>query len=218
MGAALVRFMRQLGWQRFALVGHDRGARVAYRMALDSPRRVSHLAVLDIVPTLEVAQAMSYRLAFEMVNWFLLAQPHPFPETLIGADPGFYVNRILDAWAAKGDAISDQARARYVRQFEAPAVRRAVCDEYRAAAGIDLEHDRADHAAGRRIEAPLLVLWSAHDIAGQHFDPIAVWRRWAVQVSGRALDCGHFLMEQAAEPVCEEIEAFLLRGSAPRGA
>jgi haloacetate dehalogenase len=209
IGSALVRFMRDLGLPRFGLVGHDRGARVAYRMALDSPDSVSHLVVLDIVPTLEVAEAMSYRLALEMVNWFLLAQPTPFPETLIGGDPAFYVNRILDAWAGKGDVISAEARAQYIRQFESPAVCRAVCDEYRAAAGVDLEHDRADRAAGRRIESPLLALWSPHDIAGQYFEPIAVWRRWAAQVSGRALDCGHFLMEEAPEAVCDEIEAFV---------
>lgn len=207
-GRALVRLMRELGLRRFAVVGHDRGARVAYRMALDQPGAISHLGVLDIVPTLDVAQAMSYPLALEMANWFVLAQPAPFPETLL-TDP--YVNHILDAWAGKAGAITDEARAAYTAQFASAAVRHAVCEDYRAAAGADLEHDRADRAAGRRIECPVLALWSAHDIAARYFDPLAAWRRWAGEVHGRALDCGHFLMEEASDAVAGAIEALLAK-------
>jgi haloacetate dehalogenase len=205
---ALVQFMRSLGFERFGLVGHDRGARVAYRMALDHPGAITRLGVLDIVPTLEVAEAMSYELALETSNWFALAQPAPFPETLLS---DLYVNHVLDAWAGKADVITEEARRAYTAQFRSPDVRHAVCEDYRAAAGVDLEHERADRAAGRRIRCPVLALWSARDIAGRYFDPIAVWRRWAADVSGRALDCGHFMMEQAPDAVAEAIEALLFR-------
>ena len=211
VGRMLVRFMRELGFERFAVIGHDRGARVAYRMALDDADAISHLGVLDIVPTLDVAQAMSYRLALEMANWFVLAQPAPFPETLLTDS---YVNHVLDAWAGKTEVITDEARAAYTAQFGSAAVRHAVCEDYRAAAGADVEHDRADRAAGRRIECPVLALWSARDIAAQYFEPLAVWRRWAGEVHGRALDCGHFLMEEAPDAVAGAIEALLARASA----
>lgn len=209
MGRALLGFMRELGFARFALAGHDRGARVAYRMALDHPQAISHLAVLDIVPTLDMAQAMSFELAQEMTNWFLLSQPAPFPEDLIGAAPELYVNHVLDAWVGRADVISADARAQYVRQFASPAIRAAICDEYRAAARADLAHDRDDLAAGRRIECPVLALWSARDLAGRYFDPLAVWRRWARDVSGGALDCGHFLMEEAPDAVGHALETLL---------
>jgi haloacetate dehalogenase len=214
LGDALLRFMRELGFARFGLAGHDRGARVAYRMALDYPEAISHLAVLDVVPTLEMAEAMSYPLATEMANWFLLAQAAPFPETLIGADPGFYIGHIVDAWQGKADAITPQAREAYTRPFRSAAVRRSVCDEYRAAAGVDLEHERADRASGRRIRCPLLALWSAGDLAGRYFDPLAVWRRWAQEVRGGPLDCGHFMMEEAPDAVAAAIESLLATASA----
>jgi haloacetate dehalogenase len=214
VGEALMQFMQGLGFERFALVGHDRGARVAYRMALDRPDAITQLGVLDIVPTLEVAEAMSYELAMEMANWIILAQPAPFPETLIAADAEFYINRVLDAWAGAPNVISDEARAEYVRPFHSAEVRSAVCEDYRAAASVDLEHERADRAAGRRIDCPVLALWSARDIAGRYFDPLAVWRRWATKVNGRALDCGHFLMEEAPDAVADGIESLLARASA----
>jgi haloacetate dehalogenase len=175
---------------------------------------ITHLGVLDIVPTLEVAEAMSYELAMEMSNWFLLAQPAPFPETLIAADPAFYVSHVLDAWAGKAGVISDEARRAYTAPFRSADVRHAVCEDYRAAAGVDLEHERADRAASRRIACPVLALWSRSDIAGRYFEPLTVWRRWATRVSGRALDCGHFLMEEAPEALADELEQFLPRASA----
>jgi haloacetate dehalogenase len=213
MGRMLTEFMLELGFERFAVAGHDRGGRVGYRMALDQPEAVTHLAVLDIVPTLEMAETLTHELAMEMVNWFLLAQPAPFPETLIGADPDFYIGRILDTWAGDRNAIAREAREEYIRPFRSARVRSSVCDEYRAAAGIDLEHDRADRVADRRIECPVLVLWSAHDLAGRYFDPLAVWRRWAREVGGRALGCGHFMMEEAPEEVSAAIESLVCRVS-----
>ena len=214
LGRTLVKFMRELGFTRFAVVGHDRGARVAYRIALDHPHALTHLGVLDIVPTLEVADAMSHSLALEMANWFLLAQPAPFPETLLGAAPDAYVNHVLDAWAGAPGVITDEARAEYLRAFRSASVRGAICDEYRAAAGIDLEHERADRAAHRRIQCPVLALWSAHDLAGRFFEPLAVWRRWAADVHGQALDCGHFLMEEAPDAVALAVESLLAKASA----
>ncbi len=208
----LAGVMETLGFDRFAVAGHDRGGRVAFRMALDHPARVSRLAVLDVVPTLDMAEGLTHDLALRMVNWFLLAQPSPFPETLLAQAPELYVSHILDTWAGRPDALAPEARAEYVRAFGDPGVRHAACEDYRAGATVDLEHDRADRAAGRTLRCPLLVLWSARGITGTGFEPLAVWKRWAGEVRGRPLDSGHFLMEEAPDAVAAELEAFLGQG------
>jgi haloacetate dehalogenase len=212
LARTLVGVMAALGLTRFAVVGHDRGGRVAYRMALDRSDVVTHLGVLDVIPTLEMAEAMSHELALRTFNWFLLAQPAPLPETLIGRASDFYVNQLLDGWRGVGATLSDEARAEYLHAFRNPDVLRAACEDYRAGAGIDLEHDRRDREEVNRIACPALVLWSASGVTGTYFDPMAIWRRWATDVRGRALECGHFLPEEAADVVAEAVEALLAAG------
>jgi haloacetate dehalogenase len=196
--ATLVEAMRTLGFPRFAVAGHDRGARVAYRMALDHPDRVSRLAVLDVIPTLESAERVDRAFGLTTYHWFFLAQPPPFPERLIGGDPEFFLDHTLGSWLGRPDGIEAAARDEYRRCFRQPGVIRASCEDYRAGLSVDLEHDRADRAAGRRIACPLLVLWSATD-DWKALDPLAVWRGWAERVDGGRIDSGHFLMEEAPD-------------------
>lgn len=211
----LASVMRTLGFDHFSVAGHDRGARVAYRMALDQPERVRRLVLLDIVPSLEMAEHCSHELAMKIANWFLLAQPAPLPETLIGHAAEFYINHVLDQWLAPSGVLDPEARAAYVRAFRDPAVVRAACEDYRAGAGVDLEHDRADRRAGRRITCPLLLLWSARGVTGTFFSPLHVWREWGDDVRGRAIEAGHFLMEEAPDEVSAAMDAFLASDDGP---
>jgi haloacetate dehalogenase len=211
LGAA----MRELGLERWSVAGHDRGARVAYRMALDAPAEIQRLIVLDVVPTLDMVEQCSYALATSLVNWFFLAQPAPLPERLIAGAGDVYVNYILDRWLGSAGSLDPAARDAYVSAFRNPEVVRAVCEEYRAGSTVDIEHDRDDRAAGRQLTCPVLVLWSSEDITGRFFDPLATWRTWARDVRGRAVPAGHFLMEEAAEIVTREITAFLSAGETP---
>lgn len=213
MATALVEVMQALGFPRFAVAGHDRGGRVAYRMAFDHPARVTKLAVLDIVPTAEMVDATDRELAFAAYHWFFLAQPHPLPERLIGADPDFYVAWTVQRWLGRAGAIDPAALADYQRCFRKPSVIRAACEDYRAGLGPDTEHDRADRAAGRRIACPVLALWAATGTDGKALEPLAVWRRWAEQVTGESIPSGHFLMEEAPDAIAAALAAFF--GEAP---
>jgi haloacetate dehalogenase len=208
MADDMVAVMDELGYDEYLVAGHDRGARVGYRYALDHPDRVRKLAVLDVVPTLETAEAMDYRYAKAMYHWLFLAQPHPVPERLISHDPAFYVDHLIENWAAYPDRIADEAVAEYHRCFERESVVRASCEDYRAGLSVDLEHDRATREAGERIEPPLLAVWGGAS-GTVEFDPLAVWERWATDVRGRGLDCGHFVMEEAPEATLKELRAFL---------
>jgi haloacetate dehalogenase len=208
MAADLVALMDALGFESFHLAGHDRGARVGYRLALDSPERLRSLAVLDIVPTLETAELLDYEYARAMYHWLFLAQPHPVPERLIGGAPTFFVDSLLESWAVEADAFDPAAVAEYHRCFEDPAVVRASCEDYRAGLSVDLTHDRASREAGERIGCPVLALWG--DASGTvSFDPLAIWDRWTTDVTGGPLDCGHFLMEEAPARTLAELESFL---------
>ena len=202
-----VEVMAALGFERFAVVGHDRGARVSHRMALDHPERVTKAAVLDIAPTLYMYEHADMALASAYYHWFFLIQPFDLPERLIGADPDFYVDKKIGKWSKTEGCFSAEARAEYKRCFADPATIHATCEDYRAAAGIDLEHDRAD--LERKIACPLLVLWGAEGVIERTYDTLAVWRARAVKVSGRALPCGHFLPEEAPEETLAELVAFL---------
>jgi haloacetate dehalogenase len=204
----MLELMRALGHERFAVAGHDRGARVAYRLALDHPDRVSWIAILDTIPTLEIAEGLTYERAARLGNWFFLGQPHPLPERVIGAAPDTYLNFILERWAGRREALAPEAVEEYRRCFRKPSVIRAACEDYRAGLGIDIEHDLADRRAGRRIEAPALVLWATQGLAAMYGDPLAIWRRWAAQVKGGEVGCGHFMMEEAAEEVEARLQAF----------
>ena len=205
----LFEAMRQLGFERFAVIGHDRGARVAYRLAIDAPGSVAALGVLDVVPSLDMATALTHDLAVEMANWFFLSQRSATAERLITCAGADYLDAILAAWAGRGDAITPEARREYARCFVRPEVIAAFCEEYRAGATIDLEHERADRARGHRIRCPTLALWSASGLTGRFFEPLIVWRRWAESVRGSALACGHFLMEEAPEEVTAHLSEFL---------
>jgi haloacetate dehalogenase len=203
-----VELMRGLGFDRFAVVGHDRGARVARRMALDHPDAVARLAVLDIVPTATIYETIDRERAMTAWRYFFLTQPADLPERLIGADPEGYLRWTLDEWCGTAGALTDAAVAEYVRCFE-PATVHATCEDYRAGATIDLVHDRAD--AGRAISCPLLVLWSRSGI-GSAYDVLAVWRDQAGEVAGEALDCGHFLAEERPAEVAAKLLAFIQGG------
>jgi haloacetate dehalogenase len=202
MAAALVEMMAALGFHRFHLAGHDRGGRCAYRLALDLPERVDRLAVLDIVPTAEMWRRVDKEFGLVDWHWFFLAQPEPFPETLIAADP--------DAYYFRGDRsrFHPEALADYLAAVHDPAVIHAMCQDYRAGATIDHELDEADLAAGRRIRCPVLALWAGRDELGRWFDVLETWRRWAEDVRGHAVDAGHFLAEERPGEVAEELRAF----------
>ncbi len=202
-----VEVMAALGFERFAVVGHDRGARVAHRMALDHPQRLNKAAVLDIAPTLAMYERADMAFATAYYHWFFLIQPYDLPERLIGADPDYYLDKKIGKWSRTEGCFSAQALAEYKRCFNDPATIHATCEDYRAAAGIDLEHDRAD--LDRKLACPLLVLWGAKGVIERSYDVLALWRERAESVSGRALPCGHFLAEEAPQDTLAELLDFL---------
>ena len=209
MAADQVGLMRALGFERFDLVGHDRGARVAHRLALDHPGAVRRLVLLDVAPTLAMYERTDMAFASAYWHWFLLIQPAPFPERLIGADPEFWLKSLMGGRSAGLAPFAPPAWAEYLRCLRDPDTVRAICEDYRAAATIDLEHDRADRAAGRRVRAPLLVLWGRHGVIERCFDALALWRDAADDVRGHALDCGHYIPEEAPDALADELERFL---------
>ncbi|MGH2616993.1 MAG: alpha/beta fold hydrolase, partial [Thermomicrobiales bacterium] len=186
--------MERLGFDHFFVAGHDRGARCAYRLALDHPARVLKLAVLDVVPTGEVFARADMAFARDFWLWSFLAAPHDLPERLIAANPDVMVDHMLDSWSRTPQAFSDEVRAEYKRAFRNPETIHAICEEYRAAATLDYQHDLADRGR-RRISCPVLALWSKHGAVSAWYDALAIWRDWADDVRGRALDCGHVLPE-----------------------
>jgi haloacetate dehalogenase len=200
--------MRTLGHDRFAVVGHDRGARVAHRMALDEPAAVTRLAVIDILPTLHVYTHVDRRLATAYYHWFFFIQPYDLPERLIAGDPIGYLHRLLGAWGGRLEVFEPEALAEYERAFTDPDARHAMLEDYRAAASVDLEHDRAD--AGRRVEVPLLALWGTRGVVGRgQANPVAVWREYAADVHAVGLDAGHFLVEERPEESVAVLRRFL---------
>ena len=201
-----VEVMRALGFGRFAVAGHDRGGRVVHRMALDHPDAVERAAVLDIAPTLTMYERTDMTFATAYYHWFFLIQPADLPERMIGADPGFYLERKIGAWSRTDGCFDPAALAEYKRCFCNAEAIHATCEDYRAAASIDLEHDRAD--LDRRIECPLLVLWGARGVIERCYDVLGVWRERARMVQGRALPCGHFLAEEAPDETLAELRAF----------
>ena len=210
MAADMVAVMRELGHPRFRLVGHDRGGRVAHRLAVDHPDAVEKVAVLDIAPTLAMYEKTDRAFATAYYHWFFLIQPFDLPERMIGADPVAYLRTKIGGWGSGGTAFFDpRALAEYERCFGDPATIHATCEDYRAAASIDLEHDAADRAAGRRVRCPLLALWGERGVVHRLFDPLAEWRAVADDVRGRPLPCGHYLAEEAPDATLAELEAFL---------
>lgn len=210
MAQDMVEVMEQLGHRRFLLAGHDRGARVAHRLAIDHPARVERLAVLDIVPTLEHLERADMAFAMGYYHWFWLAQPHPFPEVLINAAPEAWFAAHTSREPKPPDFFDRDALADYLEHVRDPDMIRGMCEDYRAAATIDLRHDRDSRAAGNRIECPLLVLWGARGKIGEWYDALAIWREYcSAEVTGRALASGHYLAEEAPEAVVDELVRFV---------
>jgi haloacetate dehalogenase len=200
-----VEVMQSLGFSEFAVVGHDRGARVAHRMALDHAEKVTKLALLDIIPTSTAFANVNKEIATAAFNWFFSIQPDGLPERLIGAEPAFYLRWLLDHWSGAKGALAAEAVAEYRRCFDAAAIR-ATNEEFRAAATIDLVHDEADKE--RKISCPTLLLWSATGMWAT-YDILDIWRSRAEDVRGAALDCGHFLPEEDPERTAAELISFL---------
>ena len=207
IAAELVEVMGRVGHERFAVVGHDRGARVAYRMALDHPDHITHLCVLNVIPTVEQFERMTADTALEYWPFLLLAQPPPFAERLIAADAEHVVRHLLTAWAGEPVAIEPEAAARYARAFT-PVTIAAWCAEYRAAFHLDRVLDEQDRAEGRTIACPVLVHWGADEpaMAGGR---LPIWHRWAGNVRGGPLSGGHFIPEEAAAELTASLSAFL---------
>jgi haloacetate dehalogenase len=212
MARDLVDAMAKLGFPRFAVAGHDRGGRVAYRMALDHAASVERLAVLDIVPTETAWARADARLALGFWPWSLLAQSEPFPERVIVAAADAIIDHVLGAWGSPSDVFSSEIRQAYVEALRDPLHAHAICEEYRAAATIDREHDKTDQVMGRRIACPLLALWSAHGpLATWYQDeggPLGLWRAWADDVQGHALAAGHFFPEEKPAETAAALERF----------
>jgi haloacetate dehalogenase len=207
MARDVLDVMTELGFARFFVAGHDRGGRVAYRMALDAPDRVAALAVLDIAPTLDTYGTMDYAGAYRAYHWYFLAQPQPLPERLIGGDPDFYCEWTIRSWLNDQTAIEPDAMERYKAWFRSPGAVHAACEDYRAGYTCDMENDRRDRTAGRRIACPVLALWGS----GPTAKPIGfldAWRDWAGDVRGGSMPCGHFLMEEAPEPTARALLDF----------
>jgi haloacetate dehalogenase len=208
MALDVLTLMRDLGHEQFFVCGHDRGGRVAHRLALDHPRAVRKLVLLDISPTLTMYEGTSMELARRYYHWFFLIQPAPLPERLIGADPTFYLRTKLGGWGSEGLAPFDaRALAEYERCFADPAAIHAMCEDYRAAATIDLTHDRAD--AARRIDCPTHALWGERGVVARLFTPLVDWQaKCSHEVTGRALPTGHYIPEEAPDLLAHELEAF----------
>jgi haloacetate dehalogenase len=204
--------MRALGFERFAVAGHDRGARVGYRLALDWPEVVSALAVLDILPTAEVWARADADSAMKMYHWYFLAQPPPLPETLIGGDPAFFLSYTLESWAGTGFRFDEASMADYAACFCDPACIHASCEDYRAGWSVDRVHDEADR--GRQlIKAPLLVIWS-EEFSVAKAKPLQQWGEWAERVEGHAVPGGHFVCEEQPQMVRESLLRFFLKHGA----
>lgn len=211
MAADIAALLDHFGHAEAALLGHDRGARVAYRMALDAPERVTRLGILEIVPTADFWRAFTAETALKAYHWSFLAQPAPLPERLIAADPGWYVDRTLAAWSGTGSLVpfAPGALASYRAQMAEPARAAAMCADYRAGATTDRRHDEEDRARGRTIACPVRVLIGTHGFPARAGDAAATWRRWAPASELETCDSGHFLPEEAPGAVLDTFAPFL---------
>ena len=211
MARDMVELMAHFGHEQFFRAVHDRGARVAHRLALDHPGRVRRLAVMDIIPTLEHFERADMAFGLGYYHWFWLAQPHPFPETLIGAAPEAWWRAHTSREPKPAGFFAAEALADYLAAARNPDMIRGMCEDYRAAASIDLEHDRESRAAGQKIRCPLLVLWGAKAKIAAWYDALAIWRSYcAAPVSGGPVASGHYLAEEAPEAVLRELQAFFI--------
>ena len=203
-----IALMQQLGFARFQVGAHDRGARVAHRLALDHPQAVQRLLLLDIAPTLAMYEGTTEAFARAYWHWFFLIQPAPLPERLIEADPVAYLHHVMSRPPGGLAAFAPAALAAYEQGIGQAGSAAAMCADYRASAGVDLEHDRADRDAGVRVTQPMRVLWGAQGVVERCFDPLALWRDVASDVSGCALPCGHYIAEERPQELLDEMQAF----------
>jgi haloacetate dehalogenase len=210
MAADQYALMQQLGHQRFSVLGHDRGARVAHRLALDYAGAVERIMVLDVAPTLSMYEQTDLTFGMRYWHWFFLVQKEPLPETLISADPEFMMRQFMGGRHAGLQAFAPAAWQEYVRVARQPDAIHAMCEDYRAAATIDLEHDRIDRAAGHIVQAPLRVLWGEFGGLHQCFDPLEHWLAAARDVDGRALACGHYIAEEMPEALVQQAMDFFV--------
>jgi len=209
MAADMVGLMSSLGFERFRLVAHDRGGRVAHRLVLDHEDRVERLMLLDIAPTLDMYEQTTETFARAYWHWFFLIQPATLPERLIEADPAAYVRDVMGRRHAGLEAFDPEALKEYLRCIAIPGTAASICGDYRASAGIDLEHDREDREAGHRVSLPMRVLWGAEGAVGKCFNVLDLWRQAATDVSGRSLASGHYIAEERPDELLEEMRAFL---------
>jgi haloacetate dehalogenase len=200
--------MSQLGYKEFYLVGHDRGARVAHRLTLDYPEKVKKLALLDIIPTYELYKTTDKDFATAYYHWFFLIQPYPLPETLIGGNPEFFLRQKLQSLVQENNTFTPEAIEEYLRCFNNPATIHATCEDYRAAASIDLVDDELD--LNKKLTCPVLVLWGTKGFVGRKYNVVEIWKKRAIAVSAKAIDCGHFLAEEAPEETYQAIQEFLM--------
>jgi haloacetate dehalogenase len=211
MADVMIEIMEGLGHARFRLAGHDRGGRVAYRLALDHPGRLISLATLDIVPTWSMWHTFDAKLAMRAWHWTFLAQPAPLPELLLGKAANEYFDLLTAKWlAGKKDAFDARALAHYRASFTDPLRIHASCEDYRAGQSTDVAYDEADRKTGNKIACPMLALWGAGGLP-RDLDPLAVWREWATNVQGAAIDCGHFLCEEAPDATAKALIEFFTR-------
>jgi haloacetate dehalogenase len=201
--------MRSLGFERFDVLAHDRGGRVAHRLAMDHPEAVRRLVLLDIAPTLAMYEQASDAFARAYWHWFFLIQPAPLPERLIQADPAAYVREVMGRRSAGLAPFDPRALSEYERCIALAGAARGICEDYRAAAGIDLVHDAEDRAAGRTLKMPVLALWGRDGVVNGCFRPLEEWRRVATDVAGHALPCGHYIAEEAPQALLDDVLPFL---------
>jgi haloacetate dehalogenase len=212
MGEDMIAVMGKLGFDRFAVAGHDRGGRVAYRMALDSPRDISHLGVLDIIPTSEAFGRADSRLTLGYWPWSFMSQPEPMPERLVAADPAAVIDNVIAHWGTEAASFSPELRRLYIEALRQPETIHAICEEFRAAATRDVENDKRDRAQGRKIECPTLVLWGEKGPLDTWYadsgGPLGIWRAWATNLTGRAIGGGHFFPEGNPEETTTALREF----------
>ena len=208
MARDMVEVMSALGHRQFMVAGHDRGGRVAYRLALDHPEFVTRLALLDIVSTKAVYEQVNMALASAYFHWYFLIQPKPVPETLIGHDPAFWLSMCFGALGRDPAVFTDEILAVYRRTFATPEGVHATCEDYRAGSTVDLANDRADVGAGRKITCPTLILWGARGVVGKIFQPLETWRDLVAAPTGEAIDCGHFIVEERPQDTLRALRSF----------
>jgi haloacetate dehalogenase len=210
MARDAIAVMHDQGFDRFQVLAHDRGARVAHRLAADHPQAVQRMMLLDIAPTLAMYENTSRAFATAYWHWFFLIQPQPLPEALIESDPVRYIRSVMGKRHAGLGAFAPEAMAEYERCIQISGSARGICEDYRASASIDLEHDQADIVAGKKLAMPLKVLWGEHGVVGHNFDVLALWRDRATDVTGEALPCGHYIAEEAPDALLAQAHNFFI--------